>query len=60
MFVVTREQPHGKLYLRRDAEGELTWTPSAAKAHGMPKPDAAAAAAEINLYASTAAAVERV
>lgn len=59
-FLVSREQPDGKLYLQRQSDGELFWQPSKDKATRFEEPQADAIAADINRYASTEATVEGV
>lgn len=56
-FLITRDQPDGKLYLRRDADGELLWTPSKDSATRFPDDEAEIIADQMNRYASVEAVV---
>ena len=57
-FIITRDQPHGKLFATRFADGEIGWQPSKEKATRFDEAEADAEAGAINQYASTEAVVE--
>jgi hypothetical protein len=57
-FTVTREQPNGKLYIRRQPDGEHAWTADKRCATPLTDTEAEAIAGEINRFASTPAHVE--
>lgn len=59
-FVVTREQVKaaGKLYIRREPDGEHLWTPAKGEATPMSEAEADWLAIEINKYASVPCQVE--
>jgi len=59
-FIVTREQVKdaGKLYIRRDPDGEHIWSPAKTEATPMTEAEADWLAIEINKYASVPAVVE--
>ncbi len=59
-FIVTREQPRGKLYAARFPDGEIGWQPNKDKATRFDEPEADKIAADINKYAFTKVTVEGV
>lgn len=57
-FIITSDQPRdGKLYIRKQHDGEFFWTPRKARATRFAEPEADKIATEINEYASMKAEV---
>ena len=50
-FIIIAEQPHGKLYIQRQPDGELFWSPRIDHATQMTEATANSVASKINEYA---------
>lgn len=57
-FIVSRPQPHGKLYRERGPDGEMRWQPNRDKADRMTEDAAEAEAADLRKYTTAEIDVE--